>query len=337
MWPSTWASSVVSRLRPNAPKVAAHDEHRDECGQSESQQLARSRGGAGRLFRRFVYAFKIVPIFTGLRHTFRDGTPRRHRDFSLRSCEFLSGMPTRRALLITPFAFAGLMALSRHRERPLPDARASGSGRRVKLVVFPDNGERETVVVNKIEKTDAEWQRELSPEEFAVARKKGTERAFTGRYWNNHEAGTYRCVCCGTTLFRSDEKFDSGTGWPSFWAPAAAENVATEDGRQPVHAADGSALRQMRRAPGACVSRRPGADRTALLHQLGVAAVRAEEGANAHGLERDVRMRLRRDLGRDRPDRFARQGGDREHCQMPDDDVGHAEVRAVQLQHRSNP
>jgi peptide-methionine (R)-S-oxide reductase len=135
---------------------------------------------------------------------------------------------TRRALLITPFAFAGLMALSRHRERRLPDARVSGSGGRVKLVVFSDNGERETFVVNKIEKTDAEWQRELSPEEFAVTRKKGTERAFTGRYWNNHEDGTYRCACCGTTLFRSDEKFDSGTGWPSFWAPAAAENVATE-------------------------------------------------------------------------------------------------------------
>jgi len=139
-------------------------------------------------------------------------------------------MPTRRALLITPFAFAGLMALSRHRERPLPDPRSGGSGGRVKLVIFPDNGkERETVVVNKIEKTDAEWKRELSPEEFAVARKKGTERAFTGQYWNNHEAGTYRCVCCGTTLFRSDEKFDSGTGWPSFWAPAATENVATEE------------------------------------------------------------------------------------------------------------
>src|SRR3954447_11069612 len=92
---------------------------------------------------------------------------RRHRDFSPCSCEFLIGMPTRRALLITPFAFAGLMALSRHRERPLPDARASGSGGRIKLVLFRDNGkERETVVVNKIEKTDAEWQRELSPEEF---------------------------------------------------------------------------------------------------------------------------------------------------------------------------
>jgi peptide-methionine (R)-S-oxide reductase len=82
--------------------------------------------------------------------------------------------------------------------------------------------------VNKIEKTDAEWQDELSPEEFAVTRKKGTEQAFTGRYWNNHDPGTYRCVCCGTPLFRSDEKFESGSGWPSFWAPATEENVATE-------------------------------------------------------------------------------------------------------------
>ena len=82
--------------------------------------------------------------------------------------------------------------------------------------------------MNKIEKTDADWQKELSPEEFEVTRKKGTERAFTGRYWDNHEAGMYRCVCCGAPLFRSDEKFDSGSGWPSFSAPAEQENVATE-------------------------------------------------------------------------------------------------------------
>ena len=83
----------------------------------------------------------------------------------------------------------------------------------------------------KVIRTDEEWQRELSPEEFAVARKKGTERAFTGRYWDNHEEGTYRCVCCGTPLFRSDQKYDSGTGWPSFWAPLDEKNVKTETDR----------------------------------------------------------------------------------------------------------
>jgi peptide-methionine (R)-S-oxide reductase len=82
--------------------------------------------------------------------------------------------------------------------------------------------------MEKIEKTDAEWQKELTPEEFEVARRKGTERAFTGRYWDNHEAGMYKCVCCGAPLFRSDEKFESGSGWPSFWTPADPENVATE-------------------------------------------------------------------------------------------------------------
>ena len=82
--------------------------------------------------------------------------------------------------------------------------------------------------MSKIEKTDADWQKELSPDEYVVTRKKGTERAFTGRYWDNHDPGAYKCVCCGAPLFRSDEKFESGSGWPSFWAPAVEENVATE-------------------------------------------------------------------------------------------------------------
>ena len=82
--------------------------------------------------------------------------------------------------------------------------------------------------VNKVVKSDEEWKKELSPEEFAIARKKGTERAFTGRYWNNHTEGMYGCVCCGAPLFRSEEKYDSGTGWPSFTAPAMPENLQTE-------------------------------------------------------------------------------------------------------------
>ena len=80
----------------------------------------------------------------------------------------------------------------------------------------------------KTVKSEAEWRLDLSREEYAITREKGTERAFTGRYWNHHEDGTYRCTCCGAVLFRSDEKYDSGSGWPSFWAPAQEGAVETE-------------------------------------------------------------------------------------------------------------
>jgi peptide-methionine (R)-S-oxide reductase len=79
----------------------------------------------------------------------------------------------------------------------------------------------------KIIKSDADWKQQLTAEQFQVARKKGTEGAFTGEHWDKHEPGMYRCVCCGAELFRSDHKFDSGTGWPSFWQPSAPLNVAT--------------------------------------------------------------------------------------------------------------
>ena len=78
----------------------------------------------------------------------------------------------------------------------------------------------------KIKKTDQQWQEQLSEEQFFVARKKGTERAFTGKYNDHHKKGMYVCVCCGQELFRFSEKFDSGTGWPSFWEPVSRENVA---------------------------------------------------------------------------------------------------------------
>jgi peptide-methionine (R)-S-oxide reductase len=96
----------------------------------------------------------------------------------------------------------------------------------VKLVDFADTGQRKGIVeVEKVKKPDADWKQQLTPEEFEVARRGGTERAFTGKYWNNHEHGVYRCVCCGNALFSSDTKFESGTGWPSFWAPLAKENI----------------------------------------------------------------------------------------------------------------
>jgi len=127
-----------------------------------------------------------------------------------------------------PFAFAGLMAFSQRKERPLPDVRKGGNGAKIPIVILNSKGEKELIEVNKIVKSDEEWRKELSAEEFAVTRKAGTERAFTGRYWNSHDAGMYACVCCGNLLFKSDDKFESGTGWPSFTEPVAEENVRTE-------------------------------------------------------------------------------------------------------------
>ncbi|MGI9073341.1 MAG: peptide-methionine (R)-S-oxide reductase MsrB [Bryobacteraceae bacterium] len=97
----------------------------------------------------------------------------------------------------------------------------------VKLVEFTDAGQRKGVMeVEKVAKTDAEWRKQLTPDQYEIARRAGTERAFTGKYWNNHEHGVYRCICCGNALFSSETKFESGTGWPSFWQPIAKENVA---------------------------------------------------------------------------------------------------------------
>jgi peptide-methionine (R)-S-oxide reductase len=83
-------------------------------------------------------------------------------------------------------------------------------------------------ISEKINKTSQEWQTQLTPEQFAVTRQKGTERAFTGEYYRHKGAGVYRCICCGNELFSSETKYESGSGWPSFWAPVDAEQVKLE-------------------------------------------------------------------------------------------------------------
>jgi peptide-methionine (R)-S-oxide reductase len=97
--------------------------------------------------------------------------------------------------------------------------------------VLPQSNERtykENVMAEKIMKSEEEWKNQLSPEQYAVTRKAGTEPAFTGKYWKTKEPGTYACVCCGQPLFSSDTKFDSGTGWPSFFKPIDQTAVAEE-------------------------------------------------------------------------------------------------------------
>jgi len=98
----------------------------------------------------------------------------------------------------------------------------------VSVMKFDDQGKPlGTVTLRKVVKTEEEWEQQLSQEQFCVMRQQGTERAFTGELYDNHEQGMYRCASCGNALFLSDTKFDSGTGWPSFYKPIAEENVAT--------------------------------------------------------------------------------------------------------------
>jgi peptide methionine sulfoxide reductase msrA/msrB len=94
--------------------------------------------------------------------------------------------------------------------------------------VFADHLKKKPEPIGKVRKTDAQWRSQLTPEQYQVTRRKGTEPAFSGQYWNNKKEGTYKCVCCGLPLFDSSAKFESGTGWPSFWMPTAEQHLTTE-------------------------------------------------------------------------------------------------------------
>jgi peptide-methionine (R)-S-oxide reductase len=131
------------------------------------------------------------------------------------------------------------------------------------------------VTLPAIVKTEAEWKAELTPMQFQVARKAGTERAFTGASWNEHRKGIYRCVACGTDLFRSDTKFESGTGWPSFWEPISEHNVRLETDRS--WFMERVEVLCARWSPPATSSRTARSRPPALLHELGRPAVRPQE------------------------------------------------------------
>jgi peptide-methionine (R)-S-oxide reductase len=138
------------------------------------------------------------------------------------------GMRTRRDILrllaAAPAAALGL-ALGVHASSP----RAKGAD---KQPVRKGSAMQKTAAADdRVVKTDEEWKKQLTAEQYHVTRKKGTERAFSGQYWNTHEAGTYLCVCCDLPLFSSDTKFDSGTGWPSYWAPISEKSVKEESDR----------------------------------------------------------------------------------------------------------
>jgi len=136
--------------------------------------------------------------------------------------------PGRRAFILGATAF-GAVVFWASRRFPTTSVEASGSGGGsgpVTIIQFSAVGKAiGKVTVPRVIKTDAEWQQALSPVSYQVTRHAGTERAFTGNTWNNHDHGIYRCICCDNALFSSETKFESGTGWPSFWQPIAKENV----------------------------------------------------------------------------------------------------------------
>jgi peptide-methionine (R)-S-oxide reductase len=134
----------------------------------------------------------------------------------------------RRAFLASAAVAIGGLALWQWRKPHALEVveAANDQPKEVKVVVFSDAGERQkTVRIPKVVKTQAEWRKQLEPGVYDITRNADTEIAYTGKYWNLHDKGIYRCICCDNALFDAATKFDSGTGWPSFWTPIAKENV----------------------------------------------------------------------------------------------------------------
>ena len=135
-----------------------------------------------------------------------------------------TNMPRRAFLGLGAAAAAGVLLYSRHGAKPV-EAKAT-TPKDIRIVQFSESGQRLGIVtVQTIVRPDTEWKKQLTPDAYDVTRHEGTERPYSGKYWNNHDKGIYQCICCGTTNFSSETKFESGTGWPSFWQAIAKENV----------------------------------------------------------------------------------------------------------------
>jgi peptide-methionine (R)-S-oxide reductase len=134
---------------------------------------------------------------------------------------------SRRAMIVAAAGGAAYLALRRGAIFAPDEVSAAGAQGSVTIVEFDAHGHKTgKVTVPRVIKTDDEWRRQLAPISYEVTRRAGTERAYSGATWNLHDRGLFRCICCDTALFSSETKFDSGTGWPSFWQPIARENVA---------------------------------------------------------------------------------------------------------------
>lgn len=143
--------------------------------------------------------------------------------------EMRIGKTTRRAFIFTGVSAAGGLWLWLVEDTRSAEAQLSNHPPgEVTIVEFSSSGQRlRELRAPKVVRSESEWRKLLTADAFEVTRHSDTERAYSGRYWNAHDRGLYRCVCCDTALFSSDTKFDSGTGWPSFWQPMAQENIAT--------------------------------------------------------------------------------------------------------------
>jgi peptide-methionine (R)-S-oxide reductase len=149
-------------------------------------------------------------------------------NFSKKKNSETGNLIARRSFLIgTGTAAVGLACWYIRKSEPVhAEGLVAGPPKMVTIVEFSDSGARKArISVERITKTEDEWKKQLSPASFEVTRHAGTERAYTNENPNNHEKGVFRCICCDTALFDASTKFESGTGWPSFWAPIAKENV----------------------------------------------------------------------------------------------------------------